>query len=164
MAWIFAWHYEIVPLSLIIMLVLLGCLAMIYLRLDIGRSRATAAEKYLVHLPFSVYLGWITIASIANITVLLVDSGWNGLGVSGQFWAVGGIMAGMAIAIAMLFRKGDVFYCLVIVWALLGILVKRLGDVTRIETVIGASFAGIVLLSVGIVTQLARRRAYVLRS
>ena len=71
--WIFAWHYKIVPLSLALMLILLGCLIAIYLRLNIGKSEAPKAEKYSVHLPFSVYLGWITIAAIANVTALLVD-------------------------------------------------------------------------------------------
>jgi hypothetical protein len=75
--WIFAWHYEIVPLSLVLMLILLGYLIAIYLRLNIGKSEATKSEKYLVHLPFSVYLGWITIATIANVTALLVDINWN---------------------------------------------------------------------------------------
>ncbi|MFH1381718.1 MAG: tryptophan-rich sensory protein, partial [Chloroflexota bacterium] len=68
MGWIFAWHYEIVPLSVLIMLILLVTLIAIYLRLRIGRSDSSKTEKYLVHLPFSVYLGWITIATIANIT------------------------------------------------------------------------------------------------
>ena len=78
--WIFAWHYEILPLSLALMLLLLGSLITIYLRLRIGKSDSTRIEKYLVHLPFSVYLGWITIATIANVTALLVDINWNTFG------------------------------------------------------------------------------------
>jgi ABC-type xylose transport system permease subunit len=72
MGWIFAWHYEVVPLSVVIMLILLATLITIYLRLRIGRSDSPNTEKYLVHLPFSIYLGWITIATIANFTALLV--------------------------------------------------------------------------------------------
>jgi hypothetical protein len=161
MAWIFAWHYEIVPVSLLLMLVLLGCLIGIYLRLDIGRSPATRAEKYLVHLPFSIYLGWITIATIANVTALLVDIGWNRFGLSEQFWAVGVIMVGIAIAATMLLKRGDVFYCLVVDWALLGVLMKRLGDVTPVASVVSVSIAGMAILTVGVITQLARRKAYV---
>jgi len=74
--WIYAWHYKIVPLSLALalMLILFGSLLAIYLRLNVGRSEAPKTEKYLVHLPFSVYLGWITIATIANATAILGSS------------------------------------------------------------------------------------------
>ncbi len=102
--WIFAWHYEILPLSLIIMLVLLGTLSTIYLRLRIGKSDSTRSEKYLAHLPFSVYLGWITIATIANVTALLVDVNWNIFGLGEQFWAVAVIIVGIAIALSVLFH------------------------------------------------------------
>ena len=78
--WIFAWHYEILPLSLFLMLLLLGSLITIYLRLRIGKSDAIAIEKYFTHLPVSVYLGWITVATIANITALLVNMNWNTFG------------------------------------------------------------------------------------
>jgi hypothetical protein len=163
-AWIFAWHYEILPISLIIMLVLLGCLIWIYLRLNIGQSQAIRSEKYFVHLPFSVYLGWITIAMIANVTALLVDVDWNRFGLSEQFWAVAVIIVGIAIAATILIRRGDVFYCLVVDWALLGILIKRLADAIPVQSVIGITVAGIVLLTVGVITQLIRRRAYVIQS
>src|SRR4030043_626994 len=63
-AWIFLWHYEQFPLTVIAMLVLLGSLILTYLRLGIGRSTAPAAEKFAVHLPFSIYLGWITVATV----------------------------------------------------------------------------------------------------
>jgi len=75
--WTFAWHYQILPLSLVLMLVLLGCLAAIHLRLNIGKSSTTKAERYSPRLPFSMYLGWTTIATIANVTPLLVDMNWN---------------------------------------------------------------------------------------
>ena len=65
--WIFAWHYEVLPLSLVLMLILLGSLITIYLKLRISKSGSTTTEKYLVHLPFSIYLGWITIATIVGL-------------------------------------------------------------------------------------------------
>jgi hypothetical protein len=55
--WIFSWHYEILSLSMILMLLLLGYLIVIYLRFSIGKSDSPRTEKYLVHLPFSIYLG-----------------------------------------------------------------------------------------------------------
>ena len=122
--WIFAWHYEILALSLVLMLILLGSLITIYLRLRIGKSDSTRTEKYMVHLPFSIYLGWITIATIANVTALLVDINWNTFGLSEPFWAIAVIIVGIAITLSVLFTRKDIFYCLVVDWALLGILLK----------------------------------------
>jgi len=159
--WIFAWHYEIVPLSLVLMLLLLGCLIAIYLRLDIGKSASTKTEKYLVHLPFSLYLGWITIATIANVTALLVDVNWNTFGLGEQFWAVAVIVVGIAIALSILFTRKDIFYCLVVDWALLGILIKRLAvEIAPDQSVIVITIVGLVLISAGIIVQIMRRRVY----
>lgn len=159
--WIFAWHYEIVPLSLVLMLVLLGCLIAIYLRLNIGKSEAMETEKYSVHLPFSVYLGWITIATIANVTALLVDINWNTFGLGEQFWAVAVIIIGIAIALSVLFTRRDIYYCLVVDWALLGILLKRLSIPTvPAQSVVVFTIAGLVLITAGIIVQLIRRRMY----
>jgi len=159
--WIFAWHYEIVPLSLVLMLLLLGCLIAIYLRLDIGKSASTKTEKYLVHLPFSIYLGWITIATIANVTALLVDINWNTFGLGEQFWAVAVIVVGIAIALSILFTRKDIFYCLVVDWALLGILIKRLAvETVPDQSVIVITIVGLVLISAGIIVQIVRRKIY----
>jgi hypothetical protein len=159
--WIFAWHYEIVPLSLALMLILLGCLIAIYLRLNIGKSEATKVEKYSVHLPFSVYLGWITIATIANVTALLVDVNWNTWGLGEQFWAVAVIIVGLAIALSVLFTRKDIYYCLVVDWALLGILIKRL-SVTTVpdQSVVVITIVGLVLITGGVIAQLIRKKVY----
>jgi len=159
--WIFAWHYEMVSLSLVMMLILLGCLLAIYLRLNIGKSGAPKAEKYFVHLPFSVYLGWITIATIANVTALLVNINWNAWGLGEQFWAVAVIIVGIAIALSVLFTRKDIFYCLVVDWALLGILIKRL-SVTTVpdQSVVIVTIVGLVLITGGVIAQLVRKKAY----
>jgi hypothetical protein len=160
MGWIFAWQYEIVPLSLVIMLLLLACLLAIYIKLGVGRRGTTGKERYFVHLPFSVYLGWITIATIANVTALLVDVHWGGWGLSEQFWAVLVILVGIAITLAMLFRRQDIFYALVVDWALLGILIKRLASTVPAQSVIAASIAGLVVISIVIIIQLVLGRVY----
>ncbi|MFZ2147148.1 MAG: hypothetical protein WAV28_08005 [Sedimentisphaerales bacterium] len=159
--WIFAWHYKIVPLSLFLMLILLGCLLAIYLRLNIGKSEAAKAEKYFVHLPFSVYLGWITIATIANVTALLVNINWNAWGLGEQFWAVAVIIVGIAIALSVLFTRKDIFYCLVVDWALLGILLKRLSPTeVRVQSVVVVTIVGLVLITGGVIAQLIRKKVY----
>jgi hypothetical protein len=124
-AWIFAWHYQQVLLSLIIMVVLLLTLIAIYERLDIGRSSVSLAEKLCVHLPFSVYLGWITVATIANVTAYLVSVHWDGLGISDVMWTQLVMGAGVLITLLALILRRDIAYSLVVVWALLGIYLKR---------------------------------------
>jgi len=159
--WIYAWHYEMVPLSLVLMLILLGCLIAIYLRLNIGKSEATKTEKYLVHLPFSVYLGWITIATIANITALLVNINWNAWGLGEQFWAVAVIIVGIAIALSVLFTRKDIYYCLVVDWALLGILLERLSPTELpAQSVVIVTIVGLVLITGGVIAQLVRKKVY----
>src|SRR4030042_4654031 len=66
--WLFLWQFEYLSLSVVLMFLLLASLILIYLRLNIGKSKADTRERLAVHLPFSVYLGWITIATIANIS------------------------------------------------------------------------------------------------
>jgi hypothetical protein len=156
--WILAWHNQVLPLSLVMMLVLLGCLLAIYVRLNIGKSQAPKAQRYLVHLPFSVYLGWITIATIANVTALLVSNGW-GLDQQ-QLWAVAVIIVGIAIALSVLFTRKDIYYSLVVDWALLGILLKRLSATTPAQSVVVITIVGLVLISGGIIAQMIRKRAY----
>jgi hypothetical protein len=126
-AWIFLWHYEQFPLTVIAMLVLLGTLILTYLRLGIGRSTVPAAEKWAVRLPFGIYLGWITVATVANITSLLDYLKWNGLGIAPEIWMGIVLAAVLVIAVLMNFDRRDVAYAAVILWALAGISVKHAG-------------------------------------
>jgi hypothetical protein len=161
LSWIFAWHFELVPLSLLLMLILLGSLMAIYLKLQIGIWDSSRSEKYLVHLPFSVYLGWITIATIANATALLVALGWNRFGLSEPFWTVAVIIIGIAISLTILFYRKDIFYCLVVDWALFGILIKRISaDAVPVQNIITVVILGLTVISLAIIVQLIRRKVY----
>jgi hypothetical protein len=124
--WIYLWHYQRVSASLLLMLVLLASLLGIYLRLGIGVGAASWRQKLLVQLPFSVYLGWITVATIANVTVVLVHVGWNRFGASQELWTVVVLIVAALITLAVLFTRNDPFFALVILWAFVGILIKRL--------------------------------------
>lgn len=134
--WIFAWHYERVLLSVIIMICLLLTLLRIYLNLNIRGSGFrcspdhvrdyTTPEKIFVHIPFSIYFGWITIASVANITAFLVHIEWNRFGLSEPFWLIFMLAAAVLISVLMLFRRKDIYFSLVTLWALIGILARHL--------------------------------------
>jgi hypothetical protein len=123
--WLFLWHYEQFTWTLVAMLALLASLIVIYLRLDIGRSRATTAERWLVEAPFSLYLGWITVATIANVTQLLYYLGWNGWGLPPESWFVLVLVAALVIAGLMAYTRRDFVYLLVLVWAFIGIATKH---------------------------------------
>jgi hypothetical protein len=123
--WLFLWHYEVFLFTLVAMLILLLSLIAIYLRLDVGRAQVSRGEKWCVHIPFSIYLGWITVATIANATQLLYFLGWNGWGISPEIWAVIMLAAGVIISAAMSLSRADIAYSLVLVWAYVGIAVEH---------------------------------------
>lgn len=121
--WIFAWHYYSIGLSLILMLVILALL--ISINLQLNSENLNQREKLFIRLPFAVYFGWITVATVANATSLLVFSGWDAFGISEQSWAVLIIVVGLIIGAVTTMRLKSYAYGLVIVWAYLGIWIKH---------------------------------------
>jgi hypothetical protein len=113
---------------------LLANLIAIYLRLNVGKSTVPLREKLAVHMPFSVYLGWITIASIANVAVTLVSVGWDRFGISQETWAALIIVIALLITLLIMATRKDVAYGLVIIWALVGIAVKQSGNSNIVMT------------------------------
>jgi benzodiazapine receptor len=154
--WLFLWHYELFELTIVAMVALLLTLIAIYLLLGIGRPRVSAAEAWLVRVPFSIYLGWITVATIANATSLLAYLNWSGWGIGPETWAMIMLIAGAVIASAVSLTRGDVAYVLVIVWAFAGIAVKHSATTSVATTAWVAAAVTALTLLVGV--PLARRR------
>jgi len=145
--WIFLWHYEYIVLSVVPMFALLVSLIMIYLRLDIGRyQQVSREEKLYVHLPFSVYLGWITVATIANIAAALVSIGWNGFGISDITWTMMMIVIATLLTVTIILTRRDIGYGLVIIWALGGIIFKQIQILEIVSTAALGSLAIIITL------------------
>lgn len=119
--WIVAWHYERLPLSLILMLGLL--VSLIWINVFI-RDLPDAFIKA----GFGIYLGWICIATIANVTALLVNFGWDGSAISGQTWTIIMILAGAVIVSVTIWRLENPFIGMAVVWAFAGIMIKRQAD------------------------------------
>ncbi len=124
-AWIFLWHYNQFPLTLVAMLTLLATLIVTYLRLGIGQTTVTSGEKWAVQLPFSIYLGWITVATVANVTDVLDFLKWDRFGIAPEIWMSIVLAAVLVIAVLMNFTRRDVAYAAVLLWALAGITVKQ---------------------------------------
>jgi benzodiazapine receptor len=123
--WLFLWQYEYLIFSVPIMFMLLGTLIMIYKKLEIGKSQPEIKEKIAVQLPFSTYLGWITIASIANVATTLVSISWDGFGISPENWALAIIIIALLLASIVIATRKDIAYTLVIAWAFVGISVAQ---------------------------------------
>ena len=121
--WLFTWHYGWLLLSPFIMLVLLVTLILIYMRLKIGEANPTLswAERLLVQFPFAIYLGWITVATIANIASVLANSGWTGFGIAGPTWSAIMMLVAVVVAGGVLVNRRSLAYAGVLVWALFGI-------------------------------------------
>jgi hypothetical protein len=133
-AWIFSWHYQIIPLSMVLMVAILVCLIMVMQEID--KEILTKREMFFIKIPFSVYFGWITVATIANATVLLVSLNWDGFGISPTIWTIVVILIGTIIGITRVIRVKDIAYGLVFIWAYAGILIKHIStDLSRLDEI-----------------------------
>ncbi len=158
-AWVFAWHYDLIPLSAVLIVVMLACLALI--ANTVGGANLTGRQRWLVGVPFSVYFGWITVAVVANMTVLLVYSGWDGFGLTDSTWAVIIVAAAMTVGTVTMLRNRDVAYGLVLIWAFAGILFRQTsaaGFDGRYPGIIGAVVVSLVIFLVAELVMLRGRR------
>lgn len=156
--WIFAWHYERVGLSVGIMLLFLGTLTLLNLRLRREKPATTWRARWLVDVPFGLYWGWISIATIANVTAWLVNEGWGGFGVSEGFWAVLLIAVGAVVTLVVLRRTHRWAYGVVVLWAFAGIIVKRLAEWHEARTLVTVG-AALGMLAVGLMLAREARAA-----
>jgi len=157
-AWLFAWQYEYLSLSVLLIFALLVTLIAIYVRLGIGKSNAIMREKLAVHLPFSVYLGWITVASIADVAATLVSYNWNGFGINPQTWAILVVAVAIVITMLMLSTRKDVAYSLVIIWALVGIGVNHSANQTVVTLAeVASALVAVALVATFLFTRLKRK-------
>jgi benzodiazapine receptor len=126
--WILLWHQLYIPSAAFMMIALLLALTILYpLTRRAGSTPRDSGfvVRTFVQLPFSIYLAWITVASIVNVSVGLSAAGWNGWGLPETFWAVLMMVLAGGIAYVMYRRHQDTTYVLVIVWALVAIGVKQ---------------------------------------
>jgi hypothetical protein len=146
--WIVAWHYRAVPVSLIIMLLLLATLVFININLK-------SLQFGILKAAFGIYLGWICIATVANVTALLVNYGWNGFGIEEQHWAISMILTGAVIISFALWMLRNPFAGLAAIWAFAGIAIKRQDDWRSIFL---TAIIAIVIVSVATLAAFFRRQ------
>ena len=156
--WIITWHYQMVFLSVVVMLLFLATLIYLVKRMDSERIE-NFWSRFAVKLPFSIYLGWISVATIANITALLVHWNWNGFGIPENIWTIIMIGAGTFLAATMMLKRADIFYALVVIWAFYGIIIKREASEPLYPEIIAAAWASIVIQAGYVIYILTRRTA-----
>lgn len=127
-AWIAVWHYEKIVSSVFVMLALLLTIIVIYTRIKTpgGSSiEISAGERWFVQLPFSLYLGWISVATIVNIATALYASQWDGFGISETAWTIIMLTVAMVLALIVGWRYRDAAFVAVFIWAFVAISVKQ---------------------------------------
>ncbi len=144
-SWILVWHFELVPISVAVMLVMLVSLIVVNFAIYNGSANLSLWERFITKAPFGVYLGWICVATIANVTTWLTAIGWDG-GFEQDTWAVMMIAIGAIITFGAASRLRNGYLALAVVWAFWGIISKRLDqDPIYYSIVVVAGVAALIL-------------------
>ncbi|OKL40493.1 hypothetical protein [Pontibacter flavimaris] len=124
-AWTIAWVHELLVLSVALMLMQLLTLLAMQLRLGIFDPARSAASRWFTQVPLSLYFGWICIATIANVSAVLVGVGWDGFGLSPEFWTVVMLVVATLLTLFVVLTRHNPFVGLVTLWAFYGIILKQ---------------------------------------
>lgn len=121
-SWILLWHYEFFPVSVAVIAGLLISIIIIYSKIK------QAKYSFWDLLPFSVYMGWVSVATVANAAYTVNEAGWDGLGIASSVWTVGLLIIAAALALGIRYKESDWVYPLVFIWAFIGIGVQNEGE------------------------------------
>lgn len=161
-AWLLAFHWEQLLLSVFVMVMLFLRLVRLNYQTKSGFSANNSVEKWLMHVPFGIYWGWISVALIANITTFLVSINWDGFGQPNSFWAVLMIGIGAILAGLVVWSRNNIFYGLAVMWGLFGIYLKQsaMKDDSNAQLVAITAVAGTLAVAIIALIRLRRWLAY----
>ncbi len=151
--WLISWHALALPLSELLMLALLVTLIVLYVRAGAWQAPASAWQRWLVDVPIAIYLGWISVATIANTAILLVSRGVDGGGAAPLLTTVM-LAAATVLGLLALVTRRDWAYALAVGWGIAGIAVARTGEAGGVST---AAVVAVVVLAVAVVVAVVAR-------
>ncbi len=154
-AWVYLFLTQQFWLSVVAMGVILGALIGAYLALGVSVERVSRQGRWFAHIPFSIYLGWISVASIVNVASALYISEWGGWGVAPAAWTVVMLVVGVVLAAIVVLQRADVAYGLVFVWAY-GAIAVRQSDIPSIW--ITAAIGAVILVLLAVFSRIRSRR------
>ncbi len=145
-AWIYLFLARLFPLSTIAMLGILLPLIGVYQNLGIGQQQISPSERWFLQIPISIYLSWITVATVVNISLSLYSLNWDGWGIAPPAWAALMMFVCSAIAIFVTSQRHDIAFSLVVIWALIAIAIRQID--TPLIVVTGVTMAiALILIS-----------------
>ncbi len=155
-AWLFCWHYELLGASVVVMLLTLGLLIRMN-RLIFRFLPHTEDNRNFMQIPFGLYLGWISVATVANVTVWLVSRNWDGFGLSEKIWTEIMIVVATLLALLAIYTWRNIPYALAVSWGLLGIALKHQALFgMSVSLVILTAYGGMLLLLIASIANLRR--------
>jgi hypothetical protein len=152
-SWLFAWHYDQLWISLVLMAAILLTLVAIYRALGVLDVTAGLAQQWLVQFPFGLYTGWITVATIANLSAVQIAMGWDDLWFSAISWTQLKMAFAGAVAATVILRRGDMAFVLVVAWAAFGISARQ-ADTPEVA---GAAWMLVILALLLVLGEVLRR-------
>ncbi len=154
--WILTWHFEYQAVSVLVMLGLLASLIAINVRLEAVAPFVSKAARFVIKAPFGVYLGWICVATVANVTAALVHFGWDGGGQSESFWACALIIIAALIADFTIIKVRNFYVGLAVVWAFVGIIIARHNAEVYQRFITWSAVFGIVLVGIVLFIEMSK--------
>jgi len=150
--WIVTWHWSLVGFDILVMLILLVSLIVMHKITRLPKNERTWIRMLAVSIPISVYIGWITVATVANATSTLVVLGWGAFGFSEAFWTVSVMIVATVINVLAVLIHSDYWFAAVGIWAFFGIYTKRtMQGIIPVQSVIVMAIIGMVVMALTIV-------------
>lgn len=158
--WILSIQFDLLPLSVPIIVVLLAVLVQAFLQ-AIAYPPTSVADGIITDATIGLYLGWVCVATAANVTALLVASGFTGWGLAPELWSVVVVAVAAAVGVVLaVVSRGRISPALTLAWGLTWVAVGRLaGEPASLATGIAAAVAAGAVLTITIVIRLTRRKA-----
>ncbi|NDJ22371.1 tryptophan-rich sensory protein [Nostoc sp. B(2019)] len=156
--WVYLFLSRLFALSVIAMLLILLPLIAVYVQLEVGNKRVPRLKKWCIHFPISIYLGWISVATIVNVACALYFHGWNGWGISAVIWTLIMLLIATAVAAVIVIQRRDIAYTGVTLWALVANALKHSDNSMLRNTVL---FLAIVLILTATINSLRPQQEHI---